>query len=72
MKFAVFSSGAKPLSDAEKLSGFPDSWGGGVAVRGAESEKEPGVTLNCQLSWSSVVACTSLENVSIDQDQVWC
>lgn len=56
MKFAVFPSGAKRLSDAEKLSGFPDSTGvgegvegggggGGVAVRGAGSEKEPGTLL---------------------------
>lgn len=29
MKFTVFPSGAKRLSDAEKLSGFPDSTGGG-------------------------------------------
>lgn len=34
MKFAVFSSGAKRLSDAEKLSRFPDSAGVGEGVGG--------------------------------------
>lgn len=78
MKFAVFSSGAKRLSDAEKLSGFPNNTGGeggggvGVSLSAVlKVKKSPAryfklaalVEPRCRLS---------LENVSIDSDQVWC